>query len=132
VDQWRAKRSFGARGEYAAEKFLRRKGYVIVGRRIRSAVGELDLVAVDKGTVVFVEVKARRAQKEGHPTDAVTIQKQRRITRAALLFIKRNHLTEYPARFDVVTVIWPRDRKQPAIEHFIHAFEPTGRYELFG
>jgi putative endonuclease len=132
LERWYASRSFGHRGERAAEKYLRRKGYVIVGRGIRSTLGELDLVAVDGRTIVFVEVKTRKSAAVGHPAESVTEWKQTRITRAALMFLKRNHLTECKARFDVVTVTWPNPKARPTIEHFIHAFEPTGNYELYG
>lgn len=128
--QWLAKRlepaPLGARGELAAARFLRRLGYRIVARNQREWRGELDLVAVDRRTVVFVEVKSRRSADTEHPAEAVTLAKQRRVSRAALSFMKRHHLLSYPARFDVVAVIWPTDQRLPQIEHFIAAFEWIG------
>ena len=78
---WRTPKSLGARGEAAAARLLKRKGYTIVARSDRSRLGEIDLVAVDKRTVVFVEVKTRPSHDTGHPADAVDEDKQRRLTR---------------------------------------------------
>lgn len=116
----------GRRGEAAAARFLKRQGYKILARADRSAAGELDLVALDGRTIVFVEVKTRRSQQSGHPGEAVDLPKQRRLTRAAEVFLKRHGLLEYPARFDVVAVTWSDDRGRPAIEHIRCAFEAVG------
>lgn len=118
--------SQGQRGEVAAAKFLRRLGYRIVARGERSRLGELDLVAVDGRTVVFVEVKTRDSVAHGRPEEAVDNEKQRRVTRAALGYLKRHGLLEQPARFDVVSVVWPSNSKQPTIEHFRDAFPAVG------
>ena len=80
----RSRLSFGGRGERAAERFLRRKGYRILGRNVRLAVGEIDLIAEENGVIVFVEVKTRRGEAAGHPVEAVDEEKQRRLTRLAL------------------------------------------------
>jgi putative endonuclease len=95
----------------------------IVARSDKAKLGEIDLVAVDQRTVVFVEVKTRTTHDAGHPADAVDHNKQRRLTRAAQGFIKRHHLEDVSARFDVVAVTWPDAKKQPVIEHYRHAFE---------
>lgn len=127
----RPPRPLGARGEAAAARFLRRKGYRIVARQARDAYGELDLVAVDQGVLVFVEVKTRQGDSAGHPAEAVDAEKQRRVIRAALAFLRRHRLLEQPVRFDVVAVRWPAGARRPLIEHFIHAFEPPGRGQFF-
>lgn len=121
-------RVLGDRGERAAACYLRQQGFRILVRGYRTALGEIDLIARDGDTVVFVEVKARR---RGEPAEAVTLEKQRRLTLAALQFLKKNKLLEHPARFDVVTVVWPDDRRPPTIEHFRNAFEPPGRGQFF-
>jgi putative endonuclease len=113
-------------GERAAERHLKRLGYIIVGRSQRGDLGELDLVAVDGRTIVFVEVKTRRGDEAGQPAEAVDLQKQRRLTRLALAYLKRHDLLEYPARFDVVAVTWPVGVKRPAIQHIQGAFEAVG------
>ena len=119
--------------QYMIDNFLarmERQGYKIVGRRVRLPSGELDLVALDRETIVFVEVKTRRSDQHGQPSDAVTPAKQRRLTRLAVSFLKRHGLLDHPARFDVVSVTWPPDEK-PRIEHFKNAFEAVGCWEFY-
>src|SRR5690349_3163498 len=102
---WRRARrpkSLGYLGERAAEKYLRCKGYKIVARGQRLRGGELDLVAVDGRTVVFVEVKTRRSHDAGTPADAIDAHKEQHMTRAAMAFIKRHSLEGYSCRFDVI------------------------------
>jgi len=121
-----AAKPLGRRGEDAAARYLVRLGYTIVARGHRDNIGEIDLVAVDARTVVFVEVKTRTSHDAGHPADAVDDAKQRRLTRLALSYMKRHDLLECPARFDVIAITWPAGSGQPTIEHFQHAFEPIG------
>ena len=128
---WPRAKTLGQRGEAAAARFLEKKGYIIVARSDRMRHGELDLVAVDQRTVVFVEVKTRRSHEAGHPADAVDEDKQRRLTRLALTYLKRHHLLEYPARFDVVAVTWADDGREPVIEHYENAFPAVGQWQLF-
>jgi putative endonuclease len=116
----------GARGERAAARFLKGLGYRIVARGVRSRMGELDLVAVDGRTVVFVEVKTRAGTDAGQPLDAVTPEKQRRVTQAALAFLKYRGLLEHRSRFDVVSIVWPADARAPQIEHIVNAFDAVG------
>lgn len=132
----RQPKSLGHRGEAAAEKFLKRLRYKIVGRGQRDGLGELDLVAIDlrgvRGkTVVFVEVKTRSSHDAGHPAEAVDAEKQRRVTRVALGYLRRHGLLDYPTRFDVVAVTWPDAEKKPHIEHFKNAFEAVGDGQMF-
>ena len=89
------------------------------------------MVAVDARTVVFVEVKTRRSHSAGEPAEAVDLEKQRRLTRLALMFLKRHDLLEHPARFDVIAITWPDEQKKPTIEHIKNAFEPVGRWQMF-
>lgn len=119
-------KSLGQRGEEAAARFLRRRRYRILARADQSGPGELDLVALDRKTIVFVEVKTRQSQDAGHPAEAVDAEKQRRLTRAAVSFLKRHRLLEYPARFDVVAITWPAGKRRPLIEHVKDAFEAVG------
>lgn len=121
----------GRRGEVAAERYLKKLGYVIVARGHRDNIGELDLVAVDGRTVVFIEVKTRTSHDAGHPADAVDENKQQRLTRLALSYMKRHDLLECATRFDVVAVTWPAGDGQPTIEHFQNAFEATGFSGMF-
>ena len=79
----RSQLPLGRRGERAAEKYLRRNGYRIVARNFRAAGAEIDLVAMDGETLVFVEVKTRRSRISGAPEEAVDERKQTRMRRAA-------------------------------------------------
>lgn len=124
-------KSLGRRGEEAAARYLRRIGYRVVAHSDRSKPGEIDLVAIDGRTVVFVEVKTRQSGEAGHPSEAVDEIKQQKLTRLALAYLKRHGLLEYQARFDVIAVTWPEGRRRPVIEHLKNAFEATGRWGLY-
>jgi putative endonuclease len=123
--------SFGNRGERAAERFLARRGYRIVARQHRNAGGELDLVALDGDTVVFIEVKTREDEDHGQPIDAITADKQRRLTRASLAFLKQRGWLDRRCRFDVVAVVWPDAAGRPQITHYENAFEAAGRGQMY-
>ena len=125
------KKSLGDRGEDAAAKFLKRQGFHILARGLDSPLGELDIVAVDGRTVVFVEVKTRRSDDAGRPSEAIDQRKEQRMTQAALAYLKSNRLLNYSARFDVVAIMWPDDARKPAIEHFKNAFSPVGVGQFF-
>lgn len=124
-------RSFGERGERIAERWLKSRRYKIVARRCRGQLGEIDLVAVEGRTVVFVEVKTRQSCDAGHPVEAVGIEKQRRLTRLAVAYLRRHDLLECSCRFDVIAVTWPGGRRRAVIEHFPRAFEAVGYDGLF-
>jgi len=124
--------SVGARGEQLAADYLRKQGLKILHRSYRSPLGEIDIIAVDRTgrrqkTLVFVEVKTWSRPAQGGPSDAVDSHKQERLTRLALEFLKRHHLLENPARFDVVQVVL----EPLAIRHFPNAFEATGEFQWF-
>jgi putative endonuclease len=119
---WR--RLLGARGEHEAARWLRRQGFRILVRGYRTPRGEVDLIAREGDTLVFIEVKTRRA---GEPAEAVTPEKQQRLTRAALHFLKRHRLLEERSRFDVVALVWPDTSRTPTIEHIRNAFDATDR-----
>jgi putative endonuclease len=121
-------RLFGDRGERAAARYLRRAGLRILARGYDTLWGEIDLVARDGDVLVFIEVKTRRS---GAPAEAVTPEKQRRLTLAAIHFLRRRNLLEERSRFDVVAIVWADDRRPPQIEHIRDAFEAVGRGQLF-
>jgi putative endonuclease len=129
--RWRKPLTLGERGEVWAARYLKRIGYHLVARSERGGLGEIDLVAIDGRTVVFVEVKTRRSHETGHPADAVDHNKQRRLTRLALSWLKRHDLLENAARFDVVAITWSDDASDPRVEHFRNAFEPQGNWQMF-
>jgi len=104
------RRELGRAGEKAAERVLRRAGLRILARNWRASGGELDLTALEDDTLVFVEVKTRRAGFDvGHP--AVGAPQRRRIARAAHAFRRRFGVTHLPYRFDQVTI--EGDPRQP-------------------
>jgi len=100
-------------------------------RSARDKAGELDIVAVDGRTIVFVEVKTRTSDVAGRPIEAVDEDKQQRLTRLALRYLKRHDLLEKRWRFDVVAVTWPENRRRPVIEHFENAFQPADVGQMF-
>lgn len=118
--------SLGEDGERLAERYLKRQGLQVIARRVRIAGGEIDLIGVEDGTLVFVEVKTRKSTMAGHPLEAVTERKQQQVVRLAWAFLKRHRLLDRPVRFDVVGVLWP-DGGEPTLTHVRHAFEESGR-----
>lgn len=116
----------GLWGERVAELELRRKGYRILKRRARFGPKlELDLVARDGETLVFIEVKTRATEDFGRPIESVTRDKQRRLVSAAWLYLRRlgrRHPDYF--RFDVVEVVGRRGDGVPAVRHIENAFSP--------
>jgi putative endonuclease len=94
----------GLEGEGIAALELERLGYQILVRRYRSRFGELDLIAKDEGTIVFVEVKTKTDSRFGDPAEMVTSQKQRRLVSMAEEYVSGHQLHATPCRFDVVAV----------------------------
>jgi putative endonuclease len=116
---------FGQAGESAAEEYLRRKGYRILARNLRSSLGELDLVAEDGQVLVFVEVKARRTDAFGGAIHAVHHRKQEKLIQLAAQYLARHHIKNRLCRFDVVLLQGP-NAVAPQIEHIQNAFEISG------
>jgi putative endonuclease len=94
----------GKRGEELAAAHLAEAGYRIIERNHRSVFGEIDIVAEEGETLVFVEVKCRRSDAYGPPELAVGHEKQKKISRIALQYLSEHRLCQRPARFDVVAV----------------------------
>jgi putative endonuclease len=113
----------GERGENVAAKYLRNQGYKILERNFRTALGEVDIIARDKKTLVFVEVKTR-AYDDPTPEEQVNGAKQHQITKAAKMYLTRFGHPQPAARFDVVAVVWPTGQP-PIIRHTADAFEST-------
>jgi putative endonuclease len=98
------KKTLGKEGEDRAARFLAKKGYKILERNYSTRSGEIDLVALHNGEVVFVEVKTRTSDAYGAPELAVNPRKQLRMIKAALGYIKYKKLHQVPCRFDVVAI----------------------------
>lgn len=113
--------SLGKKGEDLAIAQLQVLKYKILERNYKCALGEIDIIAREKDTLVFVEVKTRTTRDFGGPAAAVNERKQRQLSKVALTYLNQKKITEMPARFDVVAVelIPPA----PRIEVIRNAFE---------
>jgi putative endonuclease len=117
-----ARQELGRKGEALACAELERHGYLILSRRYRTRYGEIDVVAEHRGVLVFVEVKARTGGDFGHPAEAVTAQKQRRVVAMAESYLARERTQHRVCRFDVVAV--ETDVDPPQVVVFPDAFRP--------
>jgi putative endonuclease len=118
----------GARGEKLACRFLRRNGYKVLYRNFRGhSGGEIDIVCRDDDTLVFVEVKTRAREDFGRPFAAVNRQKQKRISRGGLAWLRMLDNPEILFRFDVVEVILAEAAK-PRVELIKNAFQLSAPY----
>ncbi len=113
--------NFGKIGEDLAVKFLTDNGYRILARNYRTRLGEVDVIAEDKDTLCFIEVKARRDPRFGLPQEAISKLKQRQLAKTALMFLKEKNLLCKNARFDVVSVIYSQGT--PKLDLIKNAFE---------
>ncbi len=102
----------GKKGEDAAVSFLKDNGYKILLKNYKNKLGEIDIIASDKDTICFIEVKTRRSDRFGLPVEAISAFKQRQISKVALLFLKERKLLDKKARFDVVSVLYLKDTPQ--------------------
>ncbi|RJQ57733.1 MAG: YraN family protein [Desulfobacteraceae bacterium] len=114
-------RQYGEKGESEAVRFLTKNGYRILQQNYRTKLGEIDIIAKDGGVIVFVEVKARRSKRYGHPKWAITPKKQRNMSMVALHYLKSTHQMQSRARFDVLTI--QSDERPPQIEIVRNAFD---------
>ncbi len=116
------RRDVGQRSEALVESYLRTLGWTIVARNVSYRCGELDIIAHDGEQLVFVEVRSRRGAGRGRPEDTVRRPKQRRLTRAAGLFLQQPRWRAASARFDIVGVDAGRG---VVLEHHRGAFDAT-------
>jgi len=115
------RQQYGEAGEALAARMLQRRGYKIVETNYRTKLGEIDIIARDGDTIVFVEVKARQTGRFGAPKWAVTPRKQRKISMVALYYLKTTGQSQAKARFDVVSI---RSALQnPELEIIRNAFD---------
>lgn len=117
-------RLFGDRGERLAVRHLKKSGLRIVTRNYQNRFGEIDIIAIDGQTIVFVEVKTRKSNAAGNPLEAVDEIKQAKIIQVAQAYLKQRRLFEYSVRFDVIGIVWNEDGKEsrPELTHVRHAF----------
>ena len=112
----------GSVGEHLAAQELTRRGYAILATRYRTAQGEIDLVCVHEGTLVFVEVKARATLEFGSAAEAVTDRKKRKVANMAAEYLAREEVGDTPCRIDVVAIDWALS-EYPEITVYPWAFE---------
>jgi putative endonuclease len=120
----RERKDKGDRGEDRTATFLRQEGYRILERNYRCPLGEMDIIARDGKTIVFIEVKARSSDRFGSPQAAIGPQKQRRMTAIALCYLKGKGWLGMPARFDVAAV--RLDAAGERVTLYKNAFDATG------
>lgn len=116
----------GQRGEQVAVDFLKNHGYNIISINYHTPLGEIDIIAKDKKTICFIEVKTRRTQRFGQPAEAVGVAKQRKISQAALMFLKQNRLLNSPSRFDLILISYLNMQRK--IKLIRNAFNLDDRY----
>lgn len=115
------RQKFGKKSEELAEIYLKQKGYLILERNYRTKIGEIDIIAKENATLVFIEVKARRSSAFGSPKSSVNYQKQRKISLIAAQYLKQPQFKNQRARFDVISV--KQHSGAPEIEHVMNAFQ---------
>jgi putative endonuclease len=120
-DSRKTTQALGRTGEAIALKFLRRKNYTILETGFRQFRGEIDIIALDRKTLVFVEVKMRTGGAFGRPEESVTPAKQHQIRKVAEGYLLRHRLGDVDCRFDVIS-IRTQDGAGYAVEHFENAF----------
>lgn len=115
------KKEVGKEGENIAADFLVNKGFKIIKRNYQYGHGEIDIIADDNGTLVFVEVKTRLNFEFGEPEYAINTSKIKQIKKIAELYLFDNEIEEANCRFDVVAVLL-RGKSEPQITHYENAF----------
>lgn len=126
---WR--RWFGQRSERTAARYLRNRGYRILAANIADTEGEIDLLVQDGETLVVVEVRSRSVDDVQAAADTVNYPKQRKLTEATVRYLSRRGLLGVNVRFDVLAIAWPPGAREPTILHLPHAFDATGRFQMF-
>ncbi|HMK60727.1 MAG TPA: YraN family protein [Dissulfurispiraceae bacterium] len=111
-------KTLGHEGEEIAVRYLRAKGFRIIHRNFKTPIGEADIIALDKDTTVFVEVKARSSCRFGEPFEAVDTRKQAKLRKIAMFYQKQAG-DESPIRFDIVSI---KSGKEIGIDHIMEAF----------
>ena len=123
-------RETGAKAEAIACWFLKQQGYDVLEQNFYTKVGEIDIIAKEDQTLVFVEVKYRKDDKKGYPAQAVDQRKQQKIRKSAMVYLKKNHLSfEQPIRFDVVEILGKKIR---VIKHLKNQTIISLRYYMRG
>ena len=113
----------GKWGEDTAVRFLKNKGYLVLETNYRCRWGEIDIVAVEEGQLVFVEVRTRRGNEFGTPEESITPAKSRRLMVTAQIYLKEHGQEELDWRVDVIAIHLGSRRRLERVEHIRHAIE---------
>lgn len=117
----RSRQSLGRFGEKLALEALSKLGYQCLARNFRCSLGEIDLIARDRETLVFIEIKTRRGRSIGYAKEAITPRKKKQLSKVALAYLKENEAFEAKSRFDVVAISMAGGK--PEVEVIRNAFE---------
>jgi len=115
------RKTLGMRGEEIARDYLKKQKFRLMESNFRCRCGEIDIIARDSSTLVFIEVKTRRTATYGPPQLSITPFKQRQISKAALAYLAQNRLESVDARFDVIGILLSDG--PPVVEHIRNAFD---------
>lgn len=114
---WSKRAEVGKWGEETAARYLEDKGYTIVARHFTHRIGEIDIVAVKGGRVIFVEVKTRTNNRFGAPEESIGYHKQEKLRRTADVYMLKHRLHNTPYQIDSVAVMYDPMTKQTTIRH---------------
>lgn len=117
----RERLDLGKKGEDLALRKIRRLGYKCISRNYRCPLGEIDLIAKDGDTLVFLEIKTRKGKSLGYAKEAIDRRKKRQLSKVALAYMKANNCCDAKSRFDVVAISLREGREE--IEVVRNAFE---------
>ena len=114
----------GKEGEKIAADFLKKSGYRIIDKNFRCPLGEIDIVAREKGAIVFVEVKTRKSSELGYPEEAEGVRKQKKMSQLAMWYLQKKKIIDISARFDVIAITMLSSGNE--IKLFKNAFDYIG------
>lgn len=109
----------GKFGEKLARDYLINKGYKIIDINYRNKIGEIDIIAIHKEILIFIEVKSRTSNNYGYPYEAVNYKKQQKIVNSSLIYIKSKSYDKFQYRYDIIEVYLTNNSK---INHIENAF----------
>lgn len=105
------KKSLGSKGELLASRELEKRGYIVLERNFTCKIGEVDIIAKNNNTLVFIEVRSRTRSNFGYPEETVNYKKQVKLRQVAQYYLNKNHLHHVGCRFDVVGIVWESDKR---------------------
>lgn len=116
------RKRLGEKGEEAAARYLKKLGYSVLCRNYTCFIGEIDLIALDKGMLVFVEVRSRSSTVFGLPQESVTKRKQHKLRQLAWNYLLAEGKTGSCCRFDVIAVLFDGEGAVSSLDHITNAF----------